>query len=156
MVVYVVGAVLVLVVLFAVWMIGMRTKNRVVIDFQRRVNRRFINRWQMRKAGAPGAYAGILHHVGRRSGRAYQTPVVPLPTADGYVIVLPYGSRSDWVRNVVAAGSARFVLEGETFDVDSPEVVGVDGAGYDFSPKEQRELRRFGNTECLRVRRVAG
>ena len=62
--------VLVLIALGAVWFVGMRTKWRPVIDFQRRANRRVVNPRQMRTAGEPGAYAGIVRHVGRRSGRA--------------------------------------------------------------------------------------
>lgn len=141
--------------LLGVWMLGMRTKHPAVIDFQRRVNRRVFNPWQMRDAGTPGAYAGIVHHVGRRSGRPYETPVVPMPTDDGFVIVLPYGTRADWVRNVLAAGSATIVHEGDTVEVTEPEIVGVGEAGYDFSPKELRDMRLFGNAEFLRVRRVA-
>lgn len=146
--------VLVLVVLAVVWFVGMRTKWRPVIDFQRRANRRVINPRQMRTAGEPGAYAGIVRHVGRRSGRAYETPVVPLPTDDGFVIVLVYGARSEWVRNVLAAGGATIVLEGSTYEVVDPEVVPADESGRDFTDAERREMRRFGNRMCLRVRRA--
>ena len=104
-------------VLGVVWFVGMRTKWPPVRDFQRRVNRRVFNPRQMRTAGRPGAYAGIIRHVGRRSGRAYETPVVPLPADDGFVILLPYGDRPDWVRNVLAAGTATIVLEGEEYTV---------------------------------------
>ena len=30
-------------------------------------------------AGTPGAYASIMHHVGRTSGDPYETPVVAVP-----------------------------------------------------------------------------
>lgn len=147
--------VLVLVALALVWFIGMRTKWPPVRDFQRRVNRRVVNPRQMRTAGQPGAYAGIVRHVGRRSGRAYETPVVPLPVEEGFVIILPYGDRPDWVRNVLAAGQATIVLEGEQHAVVDPEVVEAATSGREWSPSEQREMRLFGNDQCLRVRRAA-
>jgi deazaflavin-dependent oxidoreductase (nitroreductase family) len=144
----------VLLVLAIVWFVGMRTKWPPVRDFQRRVNRRVFNPRQMRTAGRPGAYAGVIRHVGRRSGRAYETPVVPLPTEDGFVILLPYGDRPDWVRNVLAAGQATIVHEGEECAVVGPELLDTAASGHEFSPSEQREIRLFGNTRCLRVRRA--
>ncbi|MCU0268194.1 MAG: nitroreductase family deazaflavin-dependent oxidoreductase [Acidimicrobiales bacterium] len=151
----VVGGILAVVaVLLGIWFLGMRTKAPAVLDFQRRVNKRVFNPRQLRSAGTPGAYAAVIRHVGRRSGAPYETPIVPLPTDDGFVIVLPYGTRPDWVRNVVAAGSATLVHEGETIEVVAPEVITVDGAPYDFPASERRNLRLFGNTQCLRVRRA--
>ena len=135
----------VLVALAVVWFVGMRTKWPPVRDFQRRVNRKVFNPRQMRTAGQPGAYAGVVRHVGRRSGRAYETPVVPLPTDDGFVILLPYGDRPDWVRNVLAAGEATIVHEGETHAVVEPELLDTVDSGHEFSAAEQREIRVFGN-----------
>jgi deazaflavin-dependent oxidoreductase (nitroreductase family) len=138
--------------LAAVWFLGMRNKWPPVLDFQRRVNRRLVNPRQMRDAGTPGAYAAVIRHVGRTSGKAYETPVVPLPRGDRYVIVLPYGTRPDWVKNVLAAGTAELVHEGETFTVTAPVVREL--APDDVPAKDQRALRVFGNTECLEVHRV--
>lgn len=155
-----VGAVLAVVVvglaiLGGVWFWGMRTKSPRVLDLQRRINKKVFNPRQMRSAGTPGAYAGVIHHVGRRSGRSYETPVVPFPADDGFVIVLPYGTRPDWVRNVLAAGTATIVHEGRTYEVGDPEVVSVDSAPCEFPESERRGMRRFGNTQCLVVRTAA-
>ena len=137
-------------VLGTVWFVGMRTKWRPVIDFQRRVNRTVLNPRQMATAGQPGAYAGVIRHVGRYSGRSYETPVVPFRTGDGFVIVLPYGTRPDWVRNVLATDEAELVHEGETFAVGSPLVREVQPG--DVPAKEERAMRLFGNTECMVLR----
>ncbi|MBI4932420.1 MAG: nitroreductase family deazaflavin-dependent oxidoreductase [Actinobacteria bacterium] len=139
--------------LAAVWFLGMRNKWAPVLDFQRKVNRRVVNPRQMRDAGTPGAYAAVIRHTGRISGAAYETPVVPFPHGDRYVIALPYGTRPDWVKNVLGAGTAELVHEGETFTVTSPVVRSL--APDDVPANEQRALRVFGNTECLEVRRVA-
>ena len=149
------GVLLVVLLLLAVvWFVGMRTKWPPVRDFQRRVNRRVFNPRQMRTAGSPGAYASIVRHVGRRSGREYETPVVPMPTEDGFIILLPYGDRPDWVRNVLAAGGATIVHEGEEVAVVAPELIATVDSGHEFSASEQREIRLFANTRCLRVRRA--
>src|ERR1051326_9185889 len=46
----------------------------------------------------------VIHHRGRRSGRAYTTPLAARKTKDGFVIPLTFGKQVDWFRNVQAAG----------------------------------------------------
>jgi deazaflavin-dependent oxidoreductase (nitroreductase family) len=96
----------------------------------------------------------VIRHVGRTTGRTYETPVGAVATADGFVIALPYGANTDWLKNVLASGSATIVDEGSTYDVDRPQVVPMAAAGHHFSPRDQRAHRMFGVDDCLRVRRV--
>lgn len=135
------------------WFLGMRRKWRPVLDLQRRVNRALVNPRQLRSAGTPGAYAGVVHHVGRRSSREYRTPVVPFPAPDGFVVALPYGTRPDWVRNVLAAGAARIDYEGETCDVSDPQIVSTADAPITFPESEQRAHLTFDVRECLVLHR---
>jgi deazaflavin-dependent oxidoreductase (nitroreductase family) len=106
-------------------------------------------------ADTPGAYASLVRHVGRTSGRAYETPVVAMPVGDMFTIALPYGTRADWVRNVLAAGSATLVHGGAAYRVDQPEVVSTVALAEALPVKELRGLRLFHVDRCLRVRRVA-
>jgi deazaflavin-dependent oxidoreductase (nitroreductase family) len=134
--------------------VAMRTKSASSLSVVRRFNRAFTNKLQRRSAGTPGAYASRIQHRGRRSGRAYETPVVPFATDDEFLIVLPYGADTDWVKNVLAAGSAVLVTDGRTHNVDQPEIVPLVTVSASFPPREQRTHRWFGVEECLRVRRV--
>lgn len=137
-----------------VWLIGMRNKDSVVVAAQRRVNKAVFNPRQLKTAGTPGAYAGIVRHVGRSSGRNYETPVGIEPTADGFAIALVYGAKSDWVQNVLAAGSAAIVHEGHEYAVDDPAVVPLEEAMSAFPEDSQGSLRLIGVKECLRLRRA--
>ena len=137
-----------------VFFVGMRTKSPLVQNSVRRFNRALGNPYQMKKAGKPGAYASVIRHVGRKTGRSYETPVVPFATEDGFVIALPYGPGTDWIKNVLATGSATIVNEGETWLVDRPELVPTSVAAAYMPAKEQRDLRRFAVDRCLRVHRV--
>jgi deazaflavin-dependent oxidoreductase (nitroreductase family) len=143
-------------VLGAVFVVGMRTKSPGVQRAVRRVNKAFWNPRTMRTAGGPGASASVVHHVGRRSGRAYETPVVPVTTGDGFLIALPYGTRADWVQNVLAAGTARVTHEGVTYEADRPEVVPTKQVEGHFDDSERAAHRAFRVEECLRLRRVDG
>ena len=63
----------------------------------------------------------LLRHVGRRSGRVYETPLLLARTADGFVAELTYGTGVDWYRNIVAAGRCVVVRRGVEYRVDRIE-----------------------------------
>lgn len=135
--------------------LGMRSRSPRALDAVRRFNRAFTNRLAVRSAGAPGKSNGLIRHVGRTSGRAYETPIGPFPTEEGFLVALPYGTRADWLRNVLAAGSATLVFDGETVEVDEPELVDVAAVLDELPAGEQKVLRTFGVEQCLRLRRAA-
>jgi hypothetical protein len=51
----------------------------------------------------------IIRHVGRRSGRPYETVIWVWPLGEGFVIALTYGESVDWYRNMLAAGGGTVV-----------------------------------------------
>jgi deazaflavin-dependent oxidoreductase (nitroreductase family) len=65
----------------------------------------------------------IVHHVGRRSGRAFTTPVNLFRHGDEYVIALTYGADSQWVRNVLAAGAFEVETRGRIVRLANPVIV---------------------------------
>jgi hypothetical protein len=134
--------------------VAMRTKSPRLLRAVRRFNRAFTNKLQRRSAGKPGAYASVIRHQGRVSGRTYETPVVPFATDGGFLISLPYGPNTDWLKNVLASGSAVLVTDGRTYTVDRPEVIATRAVADLFPPNEQRTHRVFGVDQCVRVRRV--
>ena len=141
--------------LFIVFLNGMRKKSPAVVDAVRKMNRAVMNPNQMTSAGTPGAYASIIKHTGRTSGNSYETPIGAVPAGGGFVIGLPYGTRADWLKNVIASGSATIVHEGDTYEVDQPEVLPIEAASDYFSTQDQRAQRLFAVEQCLRVRRVS-
>ena len=149
------GVVAAIAVVGLVFIVGMRRRSPLVLGAVIWLGKVGFNRLQMRTAGSPGAYAGIIRHRGRVSGRRYETPVGVTTTPDGaLLIMLPYGTTS-WMRNVVAAGGGTLVWEGETFDVERPEVIPLTSVWDSLSPSDQRAGRLFGVREGLRLWRVA-
>ena len=143
--------VLAVAVLGVVFVVGMRKKSPLVLDAVRRTGRA-ARPYLLKSSGAPGAAASVIRHVGRATGRPYDTPVNAVTTDDGFVIALPYGLNTDWLKNVLASGSATIVDQGNTFAVDQPEVVPLSVAEPLFSAKEQRTHRRFRVEEYLVLR----
>ena len=149
------GALFVGVVTIAlVFVLGMRAKSPLVLGPLIRLQRAIINPKQMRSAGTPGAYASVIRHRGRSSGRPYETPVGVVAADDGFVIALVYGSRTNWLQNVLASGSATIVHEGQTYEVDQPEIVPMKVVAARFTAGDQQGFRRLAVDQALRVRRV--
>ncbi|MFC4118133.1 nitroreductase family deazaflavin-dependent oxidoreductase [Nonomuraea zeae] len=110
------------------------------------VNKRIFN---------PRAIAGgkwpVLMHVGRTSGTTYRTPLDAHPVDGGYVFVLVYGSRSDWVQNILAAGSARLRVDGKEMDLAAPRLIGRAEAFQAIPAEVARPPRLLRITEFLRM-----
>jgi deazaflavin-dependent oxidoreductase (nitroreductase family) len=106
----------------------------------------------LRSAGKEGSGTSVVRHVGRRSGRTYETPVVAVEHDDSFFIALPYGPRTDWLKNVIDKGSAAIVARGHTYEVDQPEVIPMAEATAYFRPQEQRMQRQFHVATALRLR----
>jgi deazaflavin-dependent oxidoreductase (nitroreductase family) len=100
-----------------------RLKVRPIIDVMRTLNKHIANPRVLKLAGRRHFFVTIIRHTGRRSGREYATPVVAMPTSDGFIIDLPYGEGVDWLKNVLAASRAKIEAKGETWEVVEPEVV---------------------------------
>ncbi|MCI0839357.1 MAG: nitroreductase family deazaflavin-dependent oxidoreductase [Chloroflexi bacterium] len=93
----------------------------------RRVNRAVTNRLMRPLAGLAPPLANV-HHVGRRSGDAYRTPILALSVEEGIVTPLPYGTDVDWCQNVVAAGRYEIQIFGRRVAVENPRIVDAETA----------------------------
>lgn len=85
---------------------------------------------------------GTIHHVGRRSGREYVTPVLTFaarePIEPGQPISIAshreilavhpmiFGTDVDWYRNARAAGSYRLTRCGDVYRVDELRILDVE------------------------------
>lgn len=70
----------------------------------------------------------VINHVGRKSGKRYRTPLDVWDTGDTLVFVLVYGSRSDWVQNILAAGTATLDGGEESVELDRPRIIDAESA----------------------------
>jgi len=109
----------------------------------RRVNRVFTNplmgtvAWLM-----PGM--AVIHHVGRKSGRDYRTPVMAYRSARGFVVPMTYGRDVDWGRNILTAGGCTLICCGQRYTLVDPRIVDGDTA-YRHLPIGIRSALRAAN-----------
>jgi deazaflavin-dependent oxidoreductase (nitroreductase family) len=97
---------------------------------------------------------GVLRHVGRKSGTAYETPIVALPTADGFFIPLPFGEGTQWLKNLQASDRAGLRHAGHDYVIDHAELVDLEAAGPDLPGWVRFASRRVGIGHFVRVHRV--
>ena len=83
----------------------------------------------------------LVRHVGRKTGRQYETPLLLAREGDAFVAELTYGPGVAWYRNVVAAGRCTVLDRGVEYRIDRIEPCpAADG------------LRAFGNPAALVLR----
>ena len=117
--------------------------NKVAV---RLAGRRFLPLW------------ALLRHRGRKSGKGYAIPVAPIPTDTTFVIALPWGRETDWVRNVRAAGGCSIRWKGVEYDCTDPTFVDQEVAAATARGLTRRVVRRgaFPHGFLQLGRRVAG
>jgi deazaflavin-dependent oxidoreductase (nitroreductase family) len=93
----------------------------------------------------------LVCHVGRRSGTPYETPIIVVPVAGGFMIALTYGPEVDWYRNVLAAGGCRIRWHGGVYTVDDVRPVDVESARRAFPQPERAVLRLLGTDHFVRM-----
>jgi deazaflavin-dependent oxidoreductase (nitroreductase family) len=84
----------------------------------------------------------IVQHVGRKSGKLYETPIIAAPVQDGFVIELTYGPDVDWHKNIVAAGGCTLLLHGTEYIIDKIEPLDTE-TGNAAYPLPQRLVLRL-------------
>jgi deazaflavin-dependent oxidoreductase (nitroreductase family) len=95
-------------------------------------NRRIMDEFRANDGRNGGDFEGvpmiIVHHVGRKSGKSYENPLVYQPGPNGrmYLIGSYGGAPKDpaWVENLRAAGRAKVEVGEETFEVTVSEITG--------------------------------
>lgn len=84
-----------------------------------KLNKAALNKATRRIAAWAPGWAVVIHR-GRKSGRVFRTPLWAFRRGDAFVIALTYGSESDWVRNVMAAGGCELESRGRRYRLANP------------------------------------
>ena len=144
----VIGVVFVVDTAFTAW--ACRSRNPRGLHLVKRLHK-YQRPVSLRFAGRSGP-AAIVHHVGRRSGTPYATPVLAHQSDGDVIIPLPYGTAVDWFRNLETTGRAVVDLEGRSLTVDGPAVVDIDDVIGLLPPSMVRLVRLNGAREAARLR----
>ena len=121
-------------------------------DRIRTFNKYVTNRITGRFAHLSYGPFAIIHHVGRRSGKSYETVLMVWPGGEGFVIALTYGPNVDWYRNLSAAGGATLFWHRKFYTIGEPEPIDVGTAWLAFPAMIRGILRRLGTHDFVWVK----
>lgn len=80
-----------------------------------------LNKVTMRVARTGHGPFSLVRHVGRKSGKTYETPIVVARVPEGFIAELTYGEDVNWYRNIVAAGGCELFVDGQWYQVSAVE-----------------------------------
>lgn len=95
-------------------------------------NQRIIAEFRANEGRVGGGFEGapmvLIHHVGRKSGKEYVTPLMYLPDDDDSIHIFATKGGApvnpEWYRNLVAAGEATIEVGTSTYPVTVSELSG--------------------------------
>ncbi|MCC6313098.1 MAG: hypothetical protein IT337_03730 [Thermomicrobiales bacterium] len=115
------------------------------------VEKNLANPLALRIARSGASFPLVVEHVGRRSGRRYETPVAGAAIPGGFLIPVLQPGRIDWIRNVRTAGGAVVIQGGRRIPVAQPRLVPA-AAALPLLDERWRQLwSRLGIAEFLRL-----
>ena len=117
----------------------------------RAFNKRYFNRLVHTFAGVSRTPFALIRHVGRRSGKQYETPIIVMRQGDGFVIALTYGPQVDWFRNVQAAGKATLLWHKQEYALKQPESIDAEVGLSAFPPPFRQILGLLGTRDFVRM-----
>jgi deazaflavin-dependent oxidoreductase (nitroreductase family) len=126
---------------------------------QRSIRNRFLwvlnntlNRVTSRIARSGHGPFSLIRHVGRKSGRTYETPVILAGSPEGFIAELTYGENVNWYRNVVAAGGCVVVHHRREYRVTSVEPCSAERGRSAYPVPFRSVLRALGRNEFRLLR----
>jgi deazaflavin-dependent oxidoreductase (nitroreductase family) len=110
----------------------------------------WLDRWQMkymnpvmRRTARYLPTFTVVKHRGRKSGKPYETVVNAYRKGNVLAVLLGHG-KTDWVKNVLAAGEADLQVRGRDVHVTNPRVLPAGADGEGLPRVAQVALRRMG------------
>ncbi|PWB55971.1 MAG: nitroreductase family deazaflavin-dependent oxidoreductase [Anaerolineales bacterium] len=125
---------------------------QATLDRIRQLNKAATNKLLIHLCGKKFGHFAILGHLGRKSGRLYQIPIIAEPYEDGFVIALTYGKKVDWLKNVLARGSCSLRWKNRDYALVHPEFVSPERSLLAFPAIFRSGLRMMGIEYFLRLR----
>jgi hypothetical protein len=111
-----------------------------------------LNRVTSRIARSGHGPFSLVRHVGRKSGRTYETPVVLAKVPEGFIAELTYGDQVNWYRNAVAAGGCVVIHHHNEYRVNQIEPCGAEEGRRAYPVPWRTVLKATARSEFRRLR----
>jgi deazaflavin-dependent oxidoreductase (nitroreductase family) len=111
-----------------------------------------LNRVTSRIARSGHGPFSLVRHVGRKSGRTYETPLILATVPEGFIAELTYGENVNWYRNVLAAGGCVVVHGRVEYRVTAVEVCSAERGRAAYPAVFRAVLKALGRSEFRLLR----
>ena|SRR5713101_33982 len=118
----------------------------------RSFNKHILNKVTRAFASFSRGPFAVIRHVGRRSGKPYETTIMVEPTVDSIVIALTYGPEVDWYRNILAAGHGTLLWHGSIYVIEKPESIDIKTALPAFPRASRLILKMLGTQHFVSIK----
>jgi deazaflavin-dependent oxidoreductase (nitroreductase family) len=130
---------------------------RTILNRLRSINKYTLNHMTRRFAGKPRSPLAKIRHIGSKSGKAYETPVIAQKTNRSFIIPIAYGTDSDWYHNVLTAGHCKILWRGKEYTLTDPRPVDAQSVIREFPVfPQQLMLRILGTDHVIKMDLVTG
>ncbi|KUH94198.1 nitroreductase [Mycolicibacterium acapulense] len=85
----------------------------------------------------------MIKHRGRKSGKPYETIVTVYRKGNTVAVALGHG-KTDWVKNVLAAGEADVAFGSRTVHIVNPRIVPAGGDAHDLPFMARVQAKKMG------------
>ncbi len=113
--------------------------------------KRFVNPVLRNAAHSSRGPFALLRHVGRRSGKSYEIPIMVWLVKDCFVIALTYGPNVDWLRNLQATNQGSLRWHKREYVFQTPVFIDEKTALSALPPFIKFVLRRLGSHEFVKL-----
>lgn len=96
----------------------------------------------------------LVRHVGRKSGRTYETPLILAKVPEGFIAELSYGGDVNWYRNITVAGECVVVNHRVEYRVKHIEPCSAE-RGRNAYPVPFRLVLKVAGRNGFRLLRIA-
>jgi deazaflavin-dependent oxidoreductase (nitroreductase family) len=124
---------------------------QALLDRIRVTNKHVTNKLMIHIAGKRFGHFAVLGHVGRKSGKLYQIPIIAEPFQNGFVVALTYGKNVDWYKNVAAKGSCSLRWKNKDFQLVRPVFIDREIGLMAFPAMLRSGLRVMGIRDFLKL-----
>ena len=136
----------------------MRVTSRGVIHGKIRRQFLWVLNHTLNRITTPLAKSGhgpfsLIRHIGRKTGRSYETPVILAKVSEGFVAELTYGENVNWYRNAVSAGGCVVLSRGKEYQVAAIEPYDTQ-SGRRAYPAPFRNVLKLTGRKDFRLLRV--
>ncbi len=115
-----------------------------------------LNRLTTRIARSGRGPFTLVRHVGRKSGKVYETPIMVARVPEGFIAELTYGPTVNWYRNVEAAGRCVIVFRGVEHQIDRIEPYPVSAGLNAFGNPRAQVLKLLNRREFRLLHEAEG